>query len=213
MKKLSVLLLGLALTQFVNAQKSFYSGAFLISANYGVDGNVTNQHYFNPSENSAQTLNGTTPASNFNATAEVGVLNWLGLGLIARFDNYYMTNNQVTNTTPSAGAVDLGGTVNIHVIRFTHLDLLAGYDWGVSQFTYHTNDGFGTKAYGNGTWSDIHATGRIYFDRFGVNLSLYAPTMNYNNLQNSGTPAGTYIVNYWKSTGYGASVGLQYRLF
>jgi len=213
MKKLSVLILALALTQFINAQQSFSSGALVFSANYGVDGNTVNQHYFNQSESSAQTLNGMAPASNFNLTGEFGLLNWLGIGLIGRFDNYYMMDNEVTHTRPSAGAVDLGGTANIHIIRFTHLDLLAGYDWGVSQFTYHVNDGLNTTAYGKGNWSDLHATGRVYFDRLGVNLSLYIPTMSYNNLQNNNSTTGEYIVNYWKSTGYGASVGVQYRLF
>jgi hypothetical protein len=69
-----------------------------------------------------------------------------------------------------------------------------------------------STAYGNGHWSDLHITGRIYAHRLGVNLSLYAPTMSYNSLQNNNAPAGQYIINYWKSTGYGASIGVQYRL-
>ena len=212
MKKIGVLILSIALAQFVYAQSSFYSGALVFSANYGVDGNVTNQHYFNPSENSAQTLNGMTSASNFNITGECGVFNWLGLGLIGRFNDYYMQSNEVTKTSPSAGSVDMGGTVNLHIIRFSHLDVLGGYDWGVSQITYHDNDGVNTTSYGNGTWSDFHITGRLYAKRLGVNLNLYAPTMNFSNIQSSNTPTGEYILNYWKSSGYGASIGLQYRL-
>jgi len=204
---LAILLAGIA-----NAQKSFYGGALVISANYGIDGNTADQHYFNQSEESAQTLNGTAPASNFNIAAEYGLLSFLGVGLVTRFDNYFSENNQVTKTTTTAGAFDLGGTVNLHIIRIPHLDIFAGADWGVSQFTYHMNDGLNTSAYGDGNWSDIHATGRVYFGRLGVNLSLYMPTMSYSSLQNNNSPAGEYVVNYWKSTGYGASVGLQYRI-
>lgn len=212
MKKLSVLLLAVILTHQVSAQKSFYTGAFVFSANFGIDGNVADQHYFNQPEGSAQTLNGMAPASNFNIGAEYGLFNFLGLGLVGRFDNYFSENNQITKTTTSAGAVDLGGTVNLHLLRMPHMDIFLGGDWGVSQFTYHVNDGLNTMAYGNGNWSDIHATGRLYFDRLGVNLSLYIPTMSYSNLQNNNSSTGEYIVNYWKSTGYGASIGLQYRI-
>jgi hypothetical protein len=213
MKKLCVFILSLTLMQFVHAQKSFYSGAVVFSGNFGIDGNTANQHYFNQPENSGQTLNGSAPASNFNLTGEVGVFNWLGLGLIGRFDNYYMQNNEITHTNTTAGAVDLGGTVNIHIVRITPLDLFAGYDWGFSQFTYYVNDGLNTKAYGSGNWSDIHITGRVYFgNHLGVNLSLYAPTMSYSSLHNNNSTAGEYIVDYWKSTGYGASVGIQYKL-
>ena len=211
MKKHGAIIIALVLTQLVSAQSSFNSGAFVLSANFGVDGNLTSQHYFNAAENNAQTLNGTVAASNFNIAGEFGLLKWLGLGVIARVDKYYMNNNEVTNTTPGAGAIDLGGTANIHFLRFKHFDLLGGYDLGISQFTYHVNNGVNTMATGNGTWSDIHATGRVYFNRFGVNLSLYTPTINYSSLKSSNTPAGEYVVNYWKSTGYGASIGLQYR--
>lgn len=200
------------LTGMVSAQKSFYSGALVFSTNFGVDGNVADQHYFNQSEGAAQTLNGTAPASSYSVGAEYGLLSFLGLGLIGRFDYYVSENNQVTQTTPSAGAVDLGGTANIHLIRWYHLDLFAGADWGISQFTYHVNDGLNTTAHGTGNWSDIHATGRVYFGRLGVNLCLYAPTMSYSSIKSNNAPAGEYIVDYWKSTGYGASIGLQYRI-
>jgi hypothetical protein len=213
MRKLSVILLVILLTHLAGAQKAFYGGAFVLSANFGVDGNTANQHYFNQPENTAQTLNGTAPASNFSFAAEYGLLNIIGVGLIGRFDNYFSENNQVTGTSPTAGAVDLGGTVNLHFLRMKHFDLLAGVDWGVSRFTYHVNDGLNTMAYGNGNWSDIHTTARLYFERLGFNLSLYVPTMTYISLQNNNSSAGEYIVNYWKSTGYGASIGVQYRLF
>jgi hypothetical protein len=213
MKKLSVILLVIMMVYQASAQKSFYSGAFVFSANYGIDGNIANQHYFNQSENTAQTLNGMAPASNLSLDAEYGLLSWLGVGVVGRFDNYFSENNQVTNTTTTAGAVDWGVTGNIHFLRMSHFDLFAGLDWGISQFTYHINNDINTMASGNGNWSDIHATGRLYFGRLGVNLSLYVPTMSYSSLQSSNYSAGEYVVNYWKSTGYGASVGLEYRLF
>lgn len=212
MKKSGFALLLVIAALQASAQKSFYSGALVFSFNYGVDGNTANQHYITPGENSAQTFNGTASASNYNIAAELGLTGWLGVGLIGRIDNFSMQNNQYAESSPTAGAVDLGGTVNLHVLRFSHLDLLAGVDWGVSQFNYRVNNGVNTTAYGNGHWSDLHVTGRIYADRLGVNLSLYAPTMSYSSLQNNNAPAGQYIINYWKSTGYGASIGIQYRL-
>ena len=195
------------------AQKSFYSGAFVFGVNYGIDGNVADQHYINPQENRAATLNGTAPASDWSVYGEVGLLNWLGVGLIGRIDNYYSQNNQITHTTTTAGASDLGGIVNFHLLRMKHTDLFVGADWGVSQFTYNMNDGVNTTSYGNGNWSDIHATARLYFDKLGFNATLFVPYTSYTNLQTNNPGVGEYVVNYWKSTGYGASVGLQYRLF
>jgi hypothetical protein len=213
MKKLSIILvLTFAMAAGTYAQKSFYTGALVFSANYGIDGNITEQHYAYQEGSNAQTINGMTPASDFSMGGEVGLLNWLGVGLIARVDDYTPENNQLIHSSPSVGAFDFGGIINIHVLRMNHTDILGGVDWGVSQLTYNVNNGTNTTSYGSGNWSDIHATARFYFNKFGFNFTLFAPTVTYNNLQTNNPDVGEYIVNYWKSTGYGASVGLQYRL-
>ena len=213
MKRSHVLLaIFLMLWGIVPAQKSFYSGALVISANFGTDGNIANQRYFSASEPQAQTLNGSATASDFNIGAEYGLFNWLGLGIISRVDNYYSQENQITQSTPSEGAMDIGGTANLHLLKWAHLDVLAGYDFGFSHLTYNTNNSIHTTSTANGTWSDIHATGRIYFGRLGINLCFYVPGTTYTNFKTSNMSLGDYTINYWKSTGYGASVGLQYRL-
>lgn len=212
MKKLILsLVAGIAASSFTFAQKSFHTGALVISANYGVDGNVTNMR-FNAPENSAQTLNGTTNASNFNLAAELGIFGWLGIGAIGRFDNYYSQNNVLTRSSPTAGAVDVGGTINLHIIKVSFLDLFAGYDYGYSHLNYNTHNSDGTTSSADGHWSDIHATARLYIGRFGVNLCLYTPMLSYTSFRNSNMNLGDYTINYWKSTGYGASIGLQYRI-
>jgi len=195
-----------------SAQKSFSSGALIFNTNVGVEGNITRQHFINGSESQAQTLNNTAPASNYSVGLEYGLFNWLGIGAIGRIDNYSMQDNGTTPSTATAGAADIGGTANIHLLKTAHFDFFAGYDLGLSHLTYTTNDGVHASSTANGTWSDMHITGRIYLGRLGINLCLYAPGTTYSNFKASNTSVGTYALNYWKSSGYGASAGLQYRL-
>jgi hypothetical protein len=193
------------------AQKSFYSGAFVINANLGIAANATRQQVLASPDNAAQTLNGTAASSDYSLGAEFGLFNWLGVGFIARIDNYFTQQNQTSESSITRGATDIGATGNIHIIKWKHLDAFAGYDFGIASITYNSNSGVTSPQTTTGTWSDIHATGRFYFNRFGFNLSLYVPGMSYNNFR-LGTNFGQYTVNNWKSTGYGASLGLQYRI-
>lgn len=196
----------------ISAQKSFYKHAFVINVNMGTDGNVADQHYFSPPENAALTLNNTALASDYSMGAEYGLLDWLGVGAIMRVDNYYMQQNQLTQTIPTQGAFNIGATANIHLLRWKHVDFLGGYDFGFSRLTVYANNSNNSSFTSGGHWSDIHITGRIYFGRFGANLTLFSPSMTYRNFKASNMGFGDYALNYWKSTGYGASIGLQYRV-
>jgi hypothetical protein len=212
MKRLLLISLLVFSFSLIKAQ-SFHTGAFVLGANFGIDGDVANRHYFNSAENNAQTLNGTTPASNFNITAEVGVLTWFGVGLIGRFDNYMPESNGVTQSSPTAGATDIGLTANLHLITFDKFDLFAGGDYGYSHLTYNTNNDMATTSSSSGSWGDIHATARLYFTKIvGANLTVYVPMMSYHNFTASNESVGNYVINDWKSTGYGASVGVQFKL-
>jgi opacity protein-like surface antigen len=213
MKKLLFLISLITFNLSLVKAQSFHTGTFVLGANFGIDGDIANRHYFNTSENSAQTLNGTAPASNFNITAEVGLLRWLGVGVIGRFDNYFPQSNGVTESSPSAGAVDLGLTANLHLLTFDRFDLLGGFDYGYSHLTYNTNNESGTSSSSNGSWGDIHATARIYITKMlGFNLNVYTPMMSYHKFRSSNETVGTYVINDWEATGYGASIGVQVKL-
>jgi len=194
-------------------QKCFNAGSFVISANAGIDGNFANRRFINSPEGPAQTLNGMAPASIYSLSAEYGLFRWLGIGAIGRLDDYYLENNTLTSSTATAGAIGIGGTANIHVLKTKHFDLFAGYDLGFSEIRYYTHDGANATSVADGSWSDIHVTGRIYLGRLGFNASVYVPGTTYSNFKSSNMDAGQYALSYWKSTGYGASVGLEYRLF
>lgn len=212
MKKLLLLLSLIGFNLSLIQAQSFSRGSFILGANLGIDGNFADRHYFNSSENSAQTLNNTAPASDFNITAEAGVFKWLGVGLIGRYNSYFPEANGVTQTTPDERAFDLGVTGNLHILSVAQLDLLAGIDYGFSHLTFNTNNYSNTTSASYGSWGDIHATARVYFGRLGVNATLYVPMMNYRSFTSSNTNPGDYIIDDWKSTGYGASIGLQYRI-
>jgi len=215
MKKILILLVaGTALLNLNTAKaQSFHSGAFILGGDVGIDGNTANRNFINNEQPNAQTLNGTAPASTYDILAEVGIFRWLGIGAIARFDNYFEENNTLTETSPKAGAFDLGGQLNIHILTFEHFDLLVGGTYGFSHITYNVNNGDATSSASNGSWGDIHATGRLYFGKIvGVNLTVFMPMTSYSNFKASNEDFGDYVVNYWKSSGYGASIGVQFRI-
>jgi hypothetical protein len=212
MKKLLILCLVTSCHISISQAQSFNRGSFILGANFGIDGNFANRNYFSSSEGNAQTLNGTAPASDFNITAEAGIFKWLGVGLIGRYNSYFPEANGVTQSTPDERAFDLGLTGNLHILSVAQLDVLAGIDYGFSHLTFNTNNYSNTTSASYGSWGDLHATARIYFGRLGVNATLYIPMMNYSSFTSSNMRPGDYIINDWKSTGYGASIGLQYRI-
>jgi hypothetical protein len=213
MKKMLITMSGIfALAQLSFGQKSFSSGSFILGFNAGVNGNTTRENYVINPEASAKTFNGSAPASDLDLTAEYGLLGFLGIGAICRFDQYMEDANEVTQSPAESNAVDIGATANLHFIRWRYLDVFAGYDYGFSHLTYTSYNGYNTISSASGTWSDVHATGRLYFGRLGLNLNLYIPNLMYSGFTTTNVPPGEYVLNDWKATGYGASVGVQYRL-
>ncbi|HTA83949.1 MAG TPA: hypothetical protein VK783_13480 [Bacteroidia bacterium] len=213
MKKIVILLTGLLLTQPIWAQETFYSGSVNVGENFGADWESANMQFQGTMENAPPVHSIKLRASNFNLTGEYGLFDFLGVGLIGRIDNYYVSEDEYIKTVPSAADEQAGAVVNIHFISQRHLDLLAGIDAGFSQLDYALNDyDIRTLISGYGTWGDIHATGRWYFGQVGINLSLYGATSNYDNLHSDKTPAGEYLVSSFKTMACGIGFGLQYRI-
>ena len=212
MKKVLLLLAAVILLQQANAQ-SFQKGSLVISLDWGFDVYTLNESYsINNKPNSTTTQTDHAASSNFNLGAEYGLLKWLGAGLQFKLDNYFTSVDSTTGHKPSARGIEVGVLINGHIVRANHFDLLAGFNFGFSHFTYNYNDGFSDQVYGNGSWRDFHITPRFYFGKFGLNLTLYFPLVNYPSLtSNFSSALGEDIIATWKANGVGVNLGIHYR--
>lgn len=194
--------------------QSFQKGSLVITANYGFDAYSIKQstRLYNVPNSNSDTTTGAA-GTNWNIEAEYGLLNWLGVGIHLKLDNYITSYDSANHYKPTAIGFEGGVLINIHIIRTQHFDLLAGCNLGFSTFTY-TFDVFNDQVYGSGSWTDLHLSTRFYFGRFGLNLNFYRPEISYPNLttNNSNIGLGESVLTSWLGTGGGASIGIQYRI-
>jgi hypothetical protein len=194
--------------------KSFYQGALVADANYGID--IYNVHYHYETK--------TTPvgkydtydkagSKSFSLGAQYGVTNWFGVGLRGKFDNYIVSQDSVTKLTPKVTGFEIGVVTDLHAIRAKHFDLSAGLDLGYSNFVYKANDPSGNELYGSGLWTNVHIVPRVYFGPVGFNIAINFATVQYKNMTFSSTTLNQYINPTWRGSGGGVTFGIQYRFF
>jgi hypothetical protein len=218
MKKLLFFIPAIIVSQLSKAQdkpKSFDSHNLVVSADYGFEAYSTQQQYTVQGLGTQKTINSSLSSTNGNLSAEFGLFKWLGIGIQGKLDNYSIAKDS-NGYTPKAASGELGALLNIHLLRLEKIDLLVGVNVGFSTFNYsNSTNSFNYSYSGNGLWTDAHATLRYYFGRFGLNLSAYIPFTGYQGLAGSYSDwkTGQEVLNNWKNSGGGFSVGIQYRLF
>jgi hypothetical protein len=219
MKKLLFILASVVMLQQVKAQdqeNSFYKHALVISYGFGGDGySITETYSVNGVPNITYTNKFSAVCASYPFSAEYGIGNKLGIGLIGKLDNYYIKKDSITGYQPTIYGFEFGALINYHFVRSKHIDFFAGLNLGVSSFTWTLNS-YNDQLYGSGGWGDIHATLRYYFGRFGLFGSLSFPTMNYNNFTSNNasiTSAIQYLPASWKASGVAFNLGIQYRIF
>src|ERR1700751_1450676 len=114
MKKLVFVLMALVSIQ-LNAQKSFYQGALIADANYGID--IYNVHFHYELKVSPYTKYDhydKAGSKSFSFGGQYGVTNWFGLGLRIKSDNYITSKDSVTKLTPTAGGLEIGVITDFH---------------------------------------------------------------------------------------------------
>jgi hypothetical protein len=215
-KTLSVFILLTAL--HVSAQKnyqegkSFYKGALVADANYGID--IYNVHYHYELKVAPYTKYDTydkAGSKSFSLGAQYGVTNWFGMGLRGKFDNYIVSQDSVTKLTPKVTGFEVGLATDFHAVRVKHFDLSAGLDIGYSNFTYRANDAAGNELYGDGLWTNVHIVPRVYFGPVGFNVAINFPAVKYNNMIYSDRTINQYVNPTWRGSGGGVTFGIQYR--
>jgi hypothetical protein len=219
MKKILLILVSILMLQQVKAQdvdNSFYKHALIISYGFGGEGYaVTETYNVNGVPGVTYTNKFSAVSASYPLSAEYGIGNRLGIGLVGKVDNYYIKKDSITGFQQTIYGFEFGALINYHFVRKKHIDFFAGLNLGFSSFTWTLNSS-NDQLYGSGGWGDIHATLRYYFGRFGLFGSLSFPTMNYNNFSSNNGSINTiiqYLPASWKASGVAFNLGIQYRIF
>lgn len=214
MKKAILVLFAFA--SLVASSQSFYKGALVADATYGFDAysvQYNTQYIYNGNVVLTQKKTDGAGSKGFSIGAQYGLAKWFGLGLRAKFDNYFTSKDSLTGITPKVTGFEVGLVADFHVVRREHFNLALGLDLGASHLRYQTNDPSANymEIYGDGSWANLHITPRYYFGRFGLSASLNFPSINYPHMTTSSKTVNTYVYSSWKAVGFGMNFGIQYR--
>lgn len=191
--------------------QSFYKGALVFDANVGIDAYSVDYKYKLKNTNLVNEQKNGAASSNFNLGLEYGLTNWFSLGLRGKFDNYFTKRDSTTHSTPTAKGTELALIINAHVVKTEHFDLPLGIDLGYSHLNYAQNDIGNNQIYGSGSYFNIHVNPRLYIKRFGFNLNLAVPFINYSNMTSNNSTFNQYVLANWKASGFSMGLGIQYR--
>lgn len=198
-----------------SSAQSFHRGAMVIDLNTGIEFYNTSLNYRlqGTAFNSDTTVNGRAANSNLALGVEVGLGKHFGLGIRGKANQFFEDVDAVTNKNTSITSTDLMLTVNIHPVVRKKFDLILGSDIGVSGFNFTMEDLENTIVSGNGSFVTVYLNPRLYLGRFGFNLKTYVPFVNYRNLESNKSDIDEFIVEKWKGSGFGVTLGVQVRLF
>ena len=183
MKKiLSALFVCFALGGFSQVSFEQKSKVILLDANFGI--------YNTVGSDSTQRATGKSKSDKaapygFALGFEYGALNWLGIGLRGQLCTYLTQKDSATGATPVAKAKDIMVVVNAHLLRKKRADILLGFDFGYSGFTFNSNDPkLHGAAKGGGLIYDLHLQPRVYFgEHFGMFLNIAYVSYSYPKLK------------------------------
>ncbi|MGZ3866520.1 MAG: hypothetical protein ACXVC2_08425 [Bacteroidia bacterium] len=193
--------------------RSFYKGALVFDLNFGLDVYSVKQHYAIKGTNYSKDTTNAAGSHGPNLSLQYGVLNWLGIGLKYKYDTYFTSADKYTHIRPSVFGQEVGLVLDAHPVRVKHFDLITGVDIGHSSLVFHTHDQWGTEIYGSGSWFNVHVIPRLYFGRFGLNLTMSLPFIKYPNMTTSSDHLNTVFFSSWKASGFGLGWGVSFRFF
>lgn len=211
MKKLTLLFICVMSGQMFS--QSFYKGALVVNANAGLDVYGVKYHYQLKGTNQVHDEVDGAASGNINLGVEYGFNKWFGIGLKGKFDNYLTRTDSTTKSTPTAKGLELALSLNAHVVHVKHFDLPIGMDIGYSHLKYMQNDVDNNQVYGNGSYFNLHINPRFYIGKFGFNINMAIPFINYSNMSSNNALYNQYVLANWKAVGLSVGAGIQYRFF
>lgn len=212
MKKTTITTIALIASILNVYSQSFSTGSFLISLNTGIEIYNTEYKYQIKNTNFDTIIKDQAGNSNYYLGIEYGLLKWLGIGLKGKINNYFTEKDKYTGNTPTAHSFDVAFTIRAHLFRTNHFDLPIGLSLGGSSLTYNNNDpNYPITVTGKGGYFDLHIQPMLYFKKFGFNLYMGLPSVNYADMTTNRDVINDVIITNWKGKGFILGVGLQYR--
>lgn len=193
--------------------QSFYKKALVFDAKLGIDVYDTEYYYKVLSTGNDTTETGKAVNRNFSLGLEYGVLDRLGIGIRAKFNDYFADPDKVTKKDPEITSLDYMATVNFHMIKKNVFNLFIGADFGGTHLKYISNNKDNLNIYGDGYYINLHLSPRIWIKRVGILFDISMPYTNYQNLTTNNTDINKSILSNWKGLGYNFNIGLMCRFF
>lgn len=199
--KLAILLAGFS---FAAQAQNFNKGSMSADIHAGID--IYNTQYTTRYKiNNFDTTivsNDRAGCKNVSFAYEYEVIKRLGVGARFKFNNYFVSKDSVTGTTPSAKSQDYMLTVNYHLVDKDKFDLGAGISFGGSHLLYKTNNTTNDIITGNGTYFQFQLSPRfIIKKKVGLGICLYSPMVNYTKMTTNNTNINQYAISKWKGGG------------
>jgi Outer membrane protein beta-barrel domain len=115
---------------------------------------------------------------------EYGISDKFGLGAQIGFSNYFIDNEDSTETLASVKSIDFAIKLNYHLLNAEKNDLFVGLGIGASNLTWKDEDG--TTLKGTGSFVSIYLTDRIFFsEHIGLLFNLGYTVFNYSKISES----------------------------
>ncbi len=197
------------------AQRSFQRGTLVFDFHTGIEAYQSRNIYksIQSGEITDTTVRTNVGNSNMSLGAEIGIGRFIGIGLRGKMNTFFRSLDAVMNARADITSADMLLMVNLHPIATKRFDLLLGTEIGLSKLKYDVNDLAQTLITGNGSYFSLYLNPRFYLKRFGFNLRTSLPLFNYGNLRQSGEQSAAYMISAWRGSGFGISLGAQFRLF
>lgn len=142
-------------------------------------------------------------------TFEYGISNKVGLGVQLGFSNYFIDNEDSTETVESVKSVDFAIVVNYHLSQSDKNDLFIGIALGGSNVNW--KDLSGTELTGTGSVFKLYLSDRLYFsDNIGILFNVGYTAYNYSELTSSDNNAFISSLK-WHLGGLNIGTGLAVK--
>jgi hypothetical protein len=142
-------------------------------------------------------------------TVEYGVSDRIGIGFQLGFANYFIDNEDSTETTESVRSVDFALKFNFHLLNSDKNDLFVGLGIGGSSVNWR--DLSGEEFTGTGSIFTLHITDRIFInDNVGILFNLGYTGYNYSKIESSND-----LINWelkWTLKGINFGTGLALKI-
>lgn len=212
MKKILFVLFFIIYAYILSAQ-SFHKGALVFDVKGAID--VYNTKYLYKLKTTGQDTTLEDKAANRNIAfgLEYGVLNKLGVGIRYNRSKYFAEADDSTKKMPNIYSNNISLQVNYHVLNGKVFNLVGGINIGYSKLNVISNNISNDIIYGNGMYFDVHVSPRVYMGRFGFQLDLGMPFVNYSKMTSNNVNFNENVLAKWKGLGYSIGMGIQFRFF